>query len=354
MSYGDFSMSEVVPHKKAIYRAGKFREYHATFKRLDFHEGALPVKVCLVDRTEGRGTCLGCHDAPCMMLNADDLTLPEALSDFPGNPNRGVCPTRAISWNDDKEAVSINVDCIGCGLCVARCPYGAISLTSAGKAVVETSDPDKLTVAPGKEATAAEHAKPQRVGQLGKARSPALHRMPESIGTLTDLESSQFVRNLLIECGIRCRTRRRGDTNIRMDGVLGLANGRLGVLEIELSIAVLESPRALLEDIAVMHGRYGIEVKLIDPVSIILGLPNVRSEYFQVIADIEKVLGIQCRTLTIGCLLSVLWRFQKIDGFPGDLFMTSPVDTDLLPAMKRFISELTPPQPYAGAYRPSK
>jgi ferredoxin len=347
-------MSEVVPHKKSIYRAGKFREYRAPAEQLDFGEGALPVKVRLADKTNGRGTCLGCHDAPCMMLSAGDTALPEALSDFPGDPNRGVCPTHAISWNDESEAVFINAACIGCGLCAARCPYGAISLTAEGKAVVEISDPDKLTAVRANEPDPAEHANPQRVGQLGKVRSPALHQMPESIGMLNDIESSQFVRNLLIECGISCRIRRRGDTNIRMDGVLGLSNDRLGVLEIELSIAVLESPRALLEDVAVLHSRYGIEVERIDPVSVILGLPNARSEYFQVIADIEKVLGIRCRTLTIGCLLAVLWRFQTIDGFTENLFMTSPVDTDLLPAMKRFISELIPPQPYSGAYRPSK
>jgi hypothetical protein len=46
-----------------------------------------------------------------------------------------------------------------------------------------------------------------------------------------------------------------------MDGVLGLSDGRLGVLEIELGNAVLDSPRFLLEDVAVLHGRYGIEVR---------------------------------------------------------------------------------------------
>lgn len=347
-------MSEVVPHKKSIYRAGKARKYHSTLERLDFGEGAVPVKVCFVEKTQGHGTCLGCHDTPCMKLNIGDITLPEVLLDFPGDPNKGVCPTQAISWDDGKKSMSINDSCIGCGLCAARCPYGAISLTVAGKAVVETSDPNSLTITSGKEAVETEHPKPQRVGQLGKVKSPVLYRMPQIISALTDLSSSQFVRNLLIECGISCRIRRRGDTNIRMDGVLGLSNGRIGVLEIELSNAVLESPRALLEDIAVLHGRYGIEVKQIDPVSVILSLPNARSEYFQVIKDIEKVLGIRCRTLTVGCLLAVLWSFQKIDGFMEFLFMTSPADTDLLPGMKLFISESIPPQPYDGAYRPSK
>jgi len=104
-----------------------------------------------------------------------------------------------------------------------------------------------------------------------------------------------------------------------------------------------------------LHGRYGIDVEQIDPVSVILALPNARSEYFQVIADIEKVLCLRCRTLPIGALLAVLWQFQTIDGFPGNLFMTSSADTDFWPAMRQFISALiAPDQPYAGAYRPSK
>ena len=344
-------MSEIVPHKKALYRAGKSREYRAPVDSLDFGDGAIPVIVGHAGRAEGRGTCLGCHDAPCMMLGTADTALPEALNDFPGDPNKSVCPAIAISWAYDIKAVSISDACIGCGLCAARCPYGAISLTAAGLAIVETSDPDNLTIDSSEKADA-EHANPQRTGQLGKLRT--LRNISQSIITLNDLASSQFVRNLMIGCGISCRIRRRGDTNVRMDGVLGLSNGRLGVLEIELSAAALESPRALLEDVAVLHGRYGIAVTQIDPVSVILGLPNARSEYFQVIADIEKVLGIRCRTLTVGCLLAVLWRFLKIDGFPGELFMTSPGNTDFLPAMKHFISELIPTQPYDGAYRPSK
>ena len=104
--------------------------------------------------------------------------------------------------------------------------------------------------------------------------------MPDAIGSLNSNAGTRFIRNLLIECGIKCRIRRPGDTNVRMDGVLATAEGRLGVLEIELGNAVLESPRELLEDVAVLHGRYGIEVASIDPVSIITSLPNARSEYF--------------------------------------------------------------------------
>jgi Fe-S-cluster-containing hydrogenase component 2 len=349
-------MSEVVPHKKTIARGGKVREYRAPPERLDFAKRIRTVKVRLSNGSEGRGTCLGCKDAPCMTLGIADTLLPEALSDFPGDPAREVCPTRALSWNDNGLAIVVKTDtCIGCGLCLARCPYGAISLSAEGKAIVEVSDPDHLTVACTSDSTLAEHPKPQRVGQIGPIETPVLRNIPESVARIGDVESLQFVRNLLIACGIECRTRRKGDTNIRIDGVLGLADGRLGVLEIELGYGVLDSPRALLEDVAILHARYGVDVQQIDPVSVILGLPNARSEYFQVIADIEKVLGLRCRTITIGALLAIMWQFQIVEGFSGELFMTLPGETDLSPAIKKFISaSISAEQPYPGSYRPSK
>ena len=40
-----------------------------------------------------------------------------------------VCPTGAISWNDEKETIEIdNNKCISCGLCEKECPIGAISV----------------------------------------------------------------------------------------------------------------------------------------------------------------------------------------------------------------------------------
>ena len=128
------------------------------------------------------------------------------------------------------------------------------------------------------------------------------------------------MRNLLIECGLKCRTRRPGDTNVRIDGVLATPDGRPGVLEIEFDTAVLDNPRKLLEDVAVLHGRYSIEVSSIDPVSVVKLLPNARSEYYQVISDIEKILGLRLRTVTVGVMLVMLWHFEKLEGFRGDLF----------------------------------
>ncbi len=349
-------MSEIVPHLKTRDPSGKIREYREPAVVLDFDIGLRPVLVLLEDGSNGRGTCLGCHDAPCMTLAEEEMVLPDAFEEFPGDPSKDVCPTGAIAWNATDDAVVVDSNaCIGCGLCVARCPYGAVSLNHEGVAVVECEDPDDLTVAAEGGVGVAKHERPWTEGRIGPTDRQVLHQIPDAIDKLDSHVGNRLVRNLLIECGIRCRTRRTGDPNVRMDGVLATDDGRLGVLEIELGNDVLESPRSLLEDVAVLHGRYDIDVESIDPVSVITRLPNFRSEYFRVMDDIEDVLNLRCRTVTVGALLAVLWQLETIEGFTGDLFATSLDSTDLLPAMRYYLSASLPTEdPYPGAYRPSK
>jgi len=123
------------------------------------------------------------------------------------------------------------------------------------------------------------------------------------------------------------------------------------VAEIELA-AVLESPRALMEDVAVLHSRYGYTVGSIDPVSIVLTLPNVRSEYYQVIRDIESVLGLRCRTITVGALVALLWHQQRIDGFEGDAFTVGETSVEIESVLQASIDDLV--EPYPGAFNPAK
>jgi len=53
--------------------------------------------------------CQQCEDAPCM----------------------AVCPKDAIYRNEELDSVSINHDlCIGCKMCVAACPFGAMGWNS--------------------------------------------------------------------------------------------------------------------------------------------------------------------------------------------------------------------------------
>lgn len=341
-------MSDFVVHK-ARRAAGNFaRSYGAAVKYVTFGHCA-PTAVALTDGRAGAGSCVGCGSAPCMEKDVSELALFGALETFPGDPSLDVCPTRAISWDTENlAAIVVAADCIGCGLCVARCPYGAISLAGGLAARVETADPDRLIVAGQGQG---DHPKPERVGQIASLGAPAAANLVETVTALDDARATLLVRNLLNEVGLNASTRRRGDTNVRIDAVGFARSGRPFVAEIEMGAGILESPRALLEDVAVLHARYGYSVADIDPVSIILSFPNVRSEYYQVVRDIERVLRLQCRTITIGALVALLWTCRRIGSFAGDAFVVGAT-IDLADSLG--IDEARVIEPYPASFRPAK
>ncbi len=342
-------MSDFVVHK-GRRTAGTFaRGYGAEVIEVHFWHDK-PTSVVLADGRSGTGSCLGCGNAPCMEKDASELALFGTLEAFPGDPSPNVCPTWAIRWNAQHSTASIvATDCIGCGLCVSRCPYGAISLSNGMTACVEIGDPDGLIVTG---ANKGDHSQPELSGQIASLNAPAAANLPAAITSLQDSKTTLLVRNLLNEVGLNARTRRRGDTNVRVDAVGFSRSKRPFVAEIETGNGVLDSPRALLEDVAVLHSRYGYAVDEIDPVSIILSFPNVRSEYYQVIRDIEKVLGLRCRTITVGALVALLWNCARIEGFAGDAFTIGDGAIDLADYLGIEGAKLA--EPYFGAFRPAK
>ena len=342
-------MSDFVVHKGQRAVGTFARHYGADVTDVHYRHGERTT-VMLADGRAGKGSCLGCGSAPCMEKDESELTLFGTLDAFPGDPSLDVCPTKAIRWAGESVAAFVVADdCIGCGLCVSRCPYGAINLGDGLTATVETTDPDGLIVAG---ATKDEHPEVKRSGQIAILDAPAAANLPATVGALGDGRTTLLVRNLLNNVGLNARTRRRGDTNIRIDAVGFSRSERPFVAEIETGAGVLESPRALLEDVAVLHSRYGYAVNGIDPVSIILSFPNVRSEYYQVIRDIEKVLGLRCRTVTVGALVALLWSCTRLDGFDGDAFTVGEGAIDLSDCLGLGDGKLV--EPYPGAFRPAK
>lgn len=342
-------MSNFVVHKGQRAPGALARHYGAAVTSVHFNHSQRAA-VTLTDGRVGSGSCLGCSNPPCMEKDDSELVLFGALNAFPGDPSRDVCPTEALRWDAEKAIAVVATDnCIGCGLCISRCPYGAINLVEGLTARVETTDPDSLLVAASVEG---KHPKVKRSGQIATLDTPAAANLLAAVRSLGDAQTNLLIRNLLNEVGLNARTRRRGDTNMRIDAVGVSCQKRPFVAEIETKADVLESPRALLEDVAILHSRYGYAVDEIDPISIILAFPNTRSEYYQVIRDIEKVLGLRCRTITVGALVAMMWNFSRINGFYGNAFAIGESVIDITDYINIDISKS--PEPYPGAFKPVK
>ena len=67
-----------------------------------------------------------------------------------------------------------------------------------------------------------------------------------------------------------------------------------------------------MDNIAILISRYKYNKDNIIPLIICNELPNKRSEFWQFINDIKKVLNISINTITISGLLLLSWTRQKL------------------------------------------
>src|ERR1035437_1516470 len=119
-------MSEILHPKSSRNNSGTVRRYQDEIVEVDFGPGRKVPTIKLKNGSAGQGVCLGCLDTPCMRKAKSEDRIPAAFESFPGDPSTDVCPTRAISWDEASSAIQISSDCVGCGLCIVRCPYGAL------------------------------------------------------------------------------------------------------------------------------------------------------------------------------------------------------------------------------------
>lgn len=291
-----------------------------TITRIEYGSEGRPAMLVTACGDQLMATCLRCRDQPCMRYAKHELALNFSHDfRFPANPEEGVCPTHAITIGDGDNYVVIDQDsCFGCGLCVDRCSFGAIHLDENAKAVVAHEDPENIAESGKRDRTA---ILPPRFGVVRDPDQGAISKLMRDIGQIRDIEYSVLVRNLLIQNRLPTLIRRKGDTNFRLDGLI-VTEHHDWVIEVESGHAALESPRALAEDIAVLCGRHGFDRRRVAGLSLLDFLPNIRTEYYQVVEDIKAVLGIRISTVTIGVLFAGVWSRLPLSLESEDLILS--------------------------------
>jgi ferredoxin len=255
-----------------------------------------------------------------MKFAPQELVLTDGrLSDFPADMDDSVCPTNAHLWERGDQIPTINAEhCINCGICARRCPIGAI-YSKGGTAVIHSGEkevqfrpatPDNIAI--HNEQLLGLNACQHKGRYLDVTKATVSVIYEKLAAQQTDAQfPNLIVRNLFLVMGNQCIIRRRGDVYFRIDAIVE-DSPIIGIAEVEFHKDSLESPRAILDDIAVLSARYEIDQHQIKPFIISLEFPNIRTEYWRVIKDIKDVLGIRIHSLSLGALCMLAWRFSDI------------------------------------------
>lgn len=278
-----------------------------------------PAELVFSNGSSYTSSCIGCADEPCRILTNNERTI-DGLNAFAGDTSSAVCPVKAITWDPGLEAPEIDpTACIGCGLCVSRCPVGAISIhdnVAMVATTVPTSGDSRLSTTPFSSGQVQQRKQVAIIPKY-ELQEPILDdaevfRVTTALSKASDVIQKTAVRSVLVAAGCSVSLSRKGDVHTRMDGTYSTFDGVRGSLEVEFGLDSLEAVRASLDDVAVLNSRYHLPKSEQTPIVVCGELPRERQGYWQVVRDIYRVLDIKVRTATVGSLLLLVWNGKSL------------------------------------------
>ncbi|MDU4244090.1 MAG: 4Fe-4S binding protein [Varibaculum cambriense] len=278
-----------------------------------------PAQLIFPDGSSCTSSCIGCADEPCRILTTDERTI-DSVNAFAGDSSSAVCPMKAITWNPRLEAPKIDPTvCIGCGICVSRCPVGAISVRDnvAMVSATEPTNADSRLSTVSFSSGQVQQRKQVAIIPRYELQEPILDdvevfRVTTALSKTSDVIQNTAVRSVLVAAGCSVSLSRKGDVHTRMDGTYSTLDGVRGSLEVEFGLDSLEAVRASLDDVAVLNSRYHLPKSEQTPLVVCGELPRERQGYWQVVRDIYRVLDIKVRTATVGSLLLLVWNGKSL------------------------------------------
>lgn len=182
-----------------------------------------------------------------------------------------------------------------------------------------------------------------------------LNNLREAISTvkLTPNGENELISLLFSKVNGEIYFPRKGDNSERFDVTITFPDYKI-VSEVEIpSSAILDAPRNLLDDYAVMYTRRGETDITIVPLVICWDLPNKRTDYWNVITDINAILGVKIKTISILALALYYWTDSSIDFLNDDFYLdysNSTLDKAIELLQKNGLNE----RDYPGYFKPFK
>lgn len=283
---------------------------------------------------EIKGCCCNCREKYCLKYSSQELHS-DFFNSFPHNTSNRVCPTCAITNVGNGVSIDEN-KCIGCGICISRCPFSAFAYdANKGKCFVQDNE-IKVSETIIEQEKQIEHFSTLPVSHNYQDISiPFINESALRIISNTDAPEI-IVRNFLINLGITANTNTQGNQHNRIE-FFALADEKYLIGECETSNDVLSVSRRILDDLAVLVSRYAINISDIIPLAVINRLPNKRTDFYEVIEDINKVLGVQINTISYACLFFLNLFDCKITVLDFRTFILNRKNSDLVMIIKSFI-----------------
>ena len=150
-------------------------------------------------------SCINCMNPRCMKLFSNELVCP-SFPNMSHDMNAAVCPVDAI--RPGAKRIIIDEDkCIGCGLCVEKCPVGAIYIYN-GTAKLNPTSSFKMKCMPVTTSNIEMQntflkkiSSPHKVGMMRIEDDSVMTTLYSQIRNLTHYQQNILARNLMLILG---------------------------------------------------------------------------------------------------------------------------------------------------------
>lgn len=144
---------------------------------------------------------------------------------------------------------------------------------------------------------------------------------------LTPNGENELIKHLFYSLDGEVYFPRKGDNSERFDALIGFKDYK-AVVEVEIpSTEILDAPRNLLDDYAVINCRKKLSDEVIVPLVICWDLPNKRSDYWNVISDINELLELKIKTVSILSLALHYWTKSPVDLINDNYYLNHDCST---------------------------
>jgi len=203
---------------------------------------------------KSRAVCLRCAERSCMSFSSDENVGARVAGLL------SVCPANALSFDETTGRPEPSVRCIGCGICVLRCPFGALFIDA------ETNRVRSLPPEGAGDFTYGGAADVRKLGKELVREAPSSNKrlvadskiLTRNVGASTQDTFYPLVGSLLTTLGLPTRVTRRGDTGLRFDAVI-LVDDAAVPIEIksptEVDAASIKAVQQALENRIVLLSR---------------------------------------------------------------------------------------------------